>query len=53
MSFIKHSEGKIISVVEDEELTEEQKKTAERLQDKLNDEMTSDKIEKTSGENLC
>ena len=34
MSFIKHSNGKIISVIETEELTEEQKKTAQILLNK-------------------
>lgn len=31
MSFIKHGDGKIISVVDENELTDEQKKTAKDL----------------------
>lgn len=31
MSFIKHGDGKIVSVVETDELTEEQKKAAKNL----------------------
>jgi acetylornithine/succinyldiaminopimelate/putrescine aminotransferase len=54
MSFIKHSDGKVLSIIEDEELTEDQKKTAETLQNELKNQKTeSNMIEKTSGENLC
>lgn len=35
MSFIKHGDGKILSVVETEEMTEEQKKAAKDLSKKV------------------
>lgn len=40
--FIKHGDGKIISVVEDDEITEEQKKSAKDLSKKLKTTSTED-----------
>lgn len=36
MAFIKHGDGKILSVVETEEMTDEQKKVAKELTKKVN-----------------
>lgn len=50
--FIKHSDGKIVSVLETEELTEEQKEAVEKMNDKqvkTSEEQSHSNINKNLG----
>lgn len=47
--FIKRGDAKIISVIEDEELTEDQKKSVNKISEKKVDKKVSDK-QKLNGE---
>lgn len=52
MAFIKHGDGKILSVVETEEMTEEQKKSAKKLSKKTvktSDQSDDSEMNKSGG----
>jgi hypothetical protein len=52
MSFIKHGDGKILDVVDSEELTAEQKKAVKKVSKefvKQSDESTDSSVQKRSG----
>lgn len=45
MAFIKHGDGKIMAVVETEELTEEQKKAAKNISSKNNQSIKTNEVD--------
>lgn len=52
MPFIKHGDGKILDVVDGEELTEEQKKAVKKMSNELvkeSNQLTDSSLQKNSG----